>query len=152
MRAYRLSRPEHASTALEGIGARLYPGRWNRKGVAMVYLGEHVSLAMLEVLVHMNWADVPAGHRLQTFELPEGEIYRLPESDWPEGWNELPYRDTVREAGSRFVSEGRYLAMAVPSAIAPGECNLLLNPLHPAIARVVLVSDQALSFDDRLLK
>ena len=107
---------------------------------------------MLEVLVHMNWADVPAGHRLQTFELPEGEIYRLPESDWPEGWNELPYRDTVREAGSRFVSEGRYLAMAVPSAIAPGECNLLLNPLHPAIARVVLVSDQALSFDDRLLK
>ena len=38
--------------ALDGEGARLYGGRWSPQGIPIVYAAEHLSLAVLEVLVH----------------------------------------------------------------------------------------------------
>lgn len=48
---WRLVTARYADTAFSGEGARLYGGRWNRKGVAMVYTAGSQSLAMLEMLV-----------------------------------------------------------------------------------------------------
>jgi RES domain-containing protein len=42
--------------------------------------------------------------------------------------------------------------LSVPSAVIPIERNLLLNPLHPAIAQVRITDDQPFSFDPRLLR
>ncbi|MBC8006624.1 MAG: RES domain-containing protein, partial [Prolixibacteraceae bacterium] len=44
----------YAGTAFSGEGARLYGGRWNRKGVPMVYTAGSQSLAMLKCLCKMS--------------------------------------------------------------------------------------------------
>jgi RES domain-containing protein len=36
MRVWRLCRARHAATAFDGEGARLFGGRWNEKGMAVV--------------------------------------------------------------------------------------------------------------------
>ena len=54
---YRLVRAERASEALSGEGARLYGGRWNPPGAAVVYAAESRALAVLET---MEAEDVPS--------------------------------------------------------------------------------------------
>lgn len=152
MRIYRVSKPEYVATALLGNGAALAPGRWNGAGVRLAYVAPSVSLAMLEILVHVNREDVPEGLRILTFEIPDDAIHVLPERDWPTLWNALPYDDDVRAVGDAFVREGRHLALQVPSAVARGESNLLLNPAHARFREVVLLADDPLAMDARLFR
>src|SRR5690606_33994150 len=101
-------------------------------------------LAMLEILVHVNREDVPEGRRLLAFEIPDDAVYDLPEDAWPPQWNRLPYDDRVRAIGDAFVREGRHLAMRVPSAVARGEFNVLINPAHPRFGEIVLLANDEL--------
>lgn len=60
-------------------------GRWNSLGVPMVYTSPTLSLAILEVLVHLN-----SPRRFDNFvtlelELPESELMMLPQSELAEG-------------------------------------------------------------------
>ena len=48
---WRLVTARFADSAFSGEGARLYGGRWNRKGVPIVYTAGSQSLVMLEILV-----------------------------------------------------------------------------------------------------
>ena len=50
--AWRISRAAFAD--LSGTGARLYGGRWNSPGRAMIYAAEAAALAVLEVRVHLD--------------------------------------------------------------------------------------------------
>lgn len=150
MEIFRVSKPEFVSTALMGYGTALSPGRWNTKGIRLAYTATSVSLAMLEILVHINLGDVPAGLRVLAYELPDDAICDLARTAWPKGWNELPYSDAVRGVGDRFIREGAHLALRVPSAVARGEFNLLVNPQHPRFSEIVLQSDVPLALDPRL--
>ena len=78
MRVYRISRPEYVATALLGNGAALAPGRWNSRGVRLAYTASSVSLAMLEILVHVNREDVPEGRRMLAYEIPDAALAELP--------------------------------------------------------------------------
>ena len=51
---YRLIKSEFAHDAWSGQGAHLYGGRWNHKGTPAVYASTQISLAALEILVHIN--------------------------------------------------------------------------------------------------
>lgn len=150
MHVYRISSPEYVATALQGNGAALAPGRWNSAGVRLVYVAASVSLAMLEILVHVNREDVPEGRRLLCYALPDDAVHDLPRHEWPTGWNELPYSEAVRNVGDAFVREARHLALRVPSAVARGESNLLINPVHPRFAEIVLIYNDPLALDPRL--
>jgi len=151
VRVYRISKQEYVSTSLTGIGAASYPGRWNSKGVRLVYTASSHSLALLEMLVHVNTThDVPENLRLLAYELPDACIHDLDPALLPEGWDQLPYSQPVRSVGDGFVRAGRHLALRVPSAITPSESNLLINPGHADIARVKEVGNTPLSPDPRL--
>lgn len=39
---------------LSGAGARIYGGRWNEKGIAVVYTASSPALATVELLVHVD--------------------------------------------------------------------------------------------------
>jgi RES domain-containing protein len=52
MRAFRLCRSSYP--AYDGEGACRVGGRWNSKGVRVLYMSENRSLAVLEVLVHLS--------------------------------------------------------------------------------------------------
>ena len=150
MRVYRISRPEYVATALLGNGAALAPGRWNSRGVRLAYTASSVSLAMLEILVHVNREDVPEGRRMLAYEIPDEALAELPPNRWPRGWDKLPYSDAVRRVGDGFVRDGRQLALRVPSAVARGEFNVLVNPAHPQFGQIRLLADDPLALDPRL--
>ncbi|MGD8932614.1 MAG: RES family NAD+ phosphorylase, partial [Chromatiales bacterium] len=52
MKAWRLCRAPFAR--LDGSGAESKGGRWNSPGRPVVYASKHLSLAILEVLVHLE--------------------------------------------------------------------------------------------------
>ena len=150
MRVYRICKAIYVSVALQGQGAAMVPGRWNSAGVRMAYTAASVSLAMLEMLVHMNRDVVPDGLRLLTFELPPNTVKDLAKKDWPKGWDQLPYADAVRASGDRFIADGNDLALRVPSAIAKYESNILINPAHEKFGKIKLLLDEPLPLDRRL--
>ena len=55
MIVYRLTSGDHIKD-LSGTGAKLYGGRWNSAGLHAIYSTENISLAILEVLVHVKTA------------------------------------------------------------------------------------------------
>ena len=56
--AWRIVQTHVADHAFSGEGARRYGGRWNSKGHAVVYTSGSISLAILEILVHIQIYDI----------------------------------------------------------------------------------------------
>ena len=77
-RAWRLCRRRYAARAFDGEGARLSGGRWNLPGVAVVYTSATVSLAALEMLVHVDVGDAPADLVAIPLDIPGGVAIREP--------------------------------------------------------------------------
>jgi len=136
-----------AFTALDGEGARLYGGRWNSAGRPMVYTAASPSLALLEVLVHLDLPPelIPDTYRLLTIEVPDDSpTVSLKASP-------ATPADCL-SAGDAFLKEAAALALLVPSVIVPQERNALLNPRHDAMGRVRLIADTPFQLDPRLLR
>jgi RES domain-containing protein len=135
-----------AFAALDGEGARLYGGRWNSPGRPMIYAAGSPSLAVLEVLAHLDLPPelMPDDYRLLAIEIPDdAEIERLDEA--PAG------ADACVAAGDDFLKRGRALAILVPSVVVPQELNALINVRHGDMARVRLIREEPFRFDPRLL-
>ncbi|MGH9851922.1 MAG: RES family NAD+ phosphorylase [Blastocatellia bacterium] len=151
MRVWRLCRAKHAATAFDGEGARLFGGRWNEKGVPVVYASATLSLAALEVLVHHRVplppqdfvaisADFPQRVRLETIE----------EARLPRDWQADPPPRELQQIGSEWARSLRSLVLVVPSALISQEFNYLINPRHPAFARLKIAAPKPFPFDPRL--
>jgi RES domain-containing protein len=142
LRAWRIARVPYAD--LTGEGARLFGGRWNSPGSAVVYLAEHPALAMLEILVHLDLdpAALPVDYVLMTVAIPDG-VNILDASVELFAGREFRY-------GDEWIMQKRSLLLRVPSAVMPQSSNVLLNPAHVDAERVALVGIDNLNFDARL--
>ncbi len=144
MRAWRLARRRYA--ALDGAGARHYGGRWNRPGQAVVYASENLSLAVLEIIVHLEVAldEFPSDYVKIAIEVPDAvsirRIERLPKTD-----------AEMSEFGSRWYESASSAVLAVPSIVVPEEFNLLLNPEHADFHKIKAAASRPFRFDRRLL-
>jgi RES domain-containing protein len=132
---WRIVTHRFAASAFSGEGARLFGGRWNRKGEPVVYTAQSRSLAFLEMLVQdeplrANYVLIPA-------EIP-GDIARLKidSKQLPKHWRTLEARETLQEIGNQWLRSAKYCVLEVPSAVIPAELNLLLNPAHRDFARI----------------
>lgn len=153
VKVWRICRQPFATTALDGIGGLYVGGRWHRRGRPIVYTASSAALAALEVLVHVDPLDAPDDLRLLTLELPDDLlIERVEVALLPARWLAVPAPDELALLGAEWLASRRTAALSVPSAVIPIERNLLLNPLHPAIAQVRITGDQPFSFDPRLLR
>lgn len=150
MIAWRLLKTRHLADAFTGEGARSFGGRWNGPGTRVVYCAEHVSLAALEVLAHLEHSAPLGAYSLIRVEFPDDRIERLAPSALPEGWDAFPAPPATRKVGDEWAASGRSLALAVPSALAPGEHNFLLNPAHPDFRRLTRSKPRPFVFDARL--
>ncbi len=150
MRVWRLCRRKHA--AFDGEGARLAGGRWNRKGTAVVYVSETLSLAALEYLVHLDIALAPDDLVAAPAEIPDAlPVTRLEAADLPRGWRRYPAPEALGELGTAWASARRTAVLSVPSAVVPQERNLILNPAHPDFPKIRPHPPERFSFDPRLL-
>ena len=67
---YRIAKESYIRD-LSGSGPRLYGGRWNPKGVSVIYTSENRALAVLELFVHMSRTIIPPNLSLATIEVPD---------------------------------------------------------------------------------
>lgn len=150
MRLFRIAKKRYADD-LSGEGARLYGGRWNKKGDPVVYTSESVSLAAMEVLVNLPAADLPNDLRLITIQIPDdADIHEIRTDELPEGWTRYPSPELLANMGKRWIESGETLLLRVPSAVIPWEQNMLINPLHKMMESVEIESMEPFGFDNRL--
>ncbi|ANF56299.1 RES family NAD+ phosphorylase [Halotalea alkalilenta] len=134
--AYRLIKKKWQASAFDGEGARLFGGRWNSRGKSCVYLASSESLAMLEVMVHLNDYGLLRHYAILQVRLPEDAIIHLPIDQLPDDWRDEPAPPSTAELGDGWLGGGSSLALAVPSVVVPRELNYLLNPTHPLFKQI----------------
>lgn len=147
---WRILKSARAATAFNGEGARLYGGRWNSPGRAVVYTAQSESLAALELLVHLQ-----ASHLLMSYSsIPAAFDNKLVEvvdpAALPSNWRGYPAPLTLQQIGDQWVAEARSMVLQVPSAIVPSELNFIFNPSHPDFAQVSIGRPTSFRFDPRL--
>jgi RES domain-containing protein len=146
MRVWRLA--TSLFPPLNGEGARLRGGRWNSPGTPVVYASAHLSLAILELLVHVDPADLPDNLVSYEIVVPDDAVEELDENTLAPAWRTDLH--VTRDVGDRWARASGMLALGVPSVIVPGERNYLLNPAHPDAAQLRVVSSAPFAFDERL--
>jgi RES domain-containing protein len=151
MKAWRLSRFDSQQRTFDREGARLFPGRWNSAGVPVVYASEHLSLAALEVLVHVRIDQVRVTFHGFEITIPDALVEVVPDKQLPKGWDGAPIVAATREFGSTWARDRRSVALSVPSAIVRQERNFVLNPLHPDFAKLKFGRSMRFRFDERLV-
>jgi len=148
--AWRIVKKKHAATAFSGKGAASTGGRWNSRGVAVVYTSSTRSLAALENLVHLN-PPVQFHYVLFRIEFPAALIEHFPPKALPGNWRKEPPPPAAQKIGDAWVREARSAVLALPSVIVSGEPNYLLNPAHPDFKKITICKPERFSFDPRLL-
>ncbi len=149
MRVFRICRKVHA--AFDGEGARLYGGRWNRRGTAVVYASESLALAALELLVHAEPALLPDDLVSVAADVPDAlGVESVAARELPRDWRRHPAPEALAERGTEWARSGRTAVLAVPSALVPRERNFLLNPAHPDFKKIRPHGPEPFALDARL--
>jgi RES domain-containing protein len=145
-------KPKHAATAFTGEGARLYGGRWNSKGIAVVYTAGNAALAALELLVHLASHQLLESYRLCSVTFDDTLVEEIGYSDLPRNWRSDPAPLALKQIGDVWVVSQASAVLQVPSVIVDSEFNYLLNPAHPDFPRIQIGTAKDFRFDSRLLK
>jgi len=136
---------------LSGVGGLRAAGRWHSQGRRIVYLADHPSSALLEMLVHMDRDLIPPTYQLLRIDIPpDMKIEPLAAGDLAGNWR----NDTTatREVGDRWLDRLTSALLQVPSAISEQGQNFLLNPAHPDAVTVIVAEIVRAPFDARLLR
>ncbi|HWJ25941.1 MAG TPA: RES family NAD+ phosphorylase [Flavisolibacter sp.] len=141
MDLYRIVKNKSRVSDLSGMGAFIAGGRCNSPGTYMLYTSESSSLALLESLVHFDPEEFVPNLYVMKLQLAEhAPVLTLPDKDYPKDWT-APESLKCNALGDQIMSEARYLALKVKSAVNPIEYNYLLNPLFPGFHDLVKVSE-----------
>jgi len=154
IQAWRITKTTDRRKAFSGEGARLYGGRWNSKGIPVVYAAATRSLAMLEILVHMRNTQQtvpPIPYMLFPASFDERLLEELPPSSLPADWDLEPPTDSTKSIGDAWVSAASSPVLSLPSVLVPETWNVLVNPLHPEANLLKITETYEHAFDARLL-
>jgi RES domain-containing protein len=149
---WRIVQSRHAKMAFDGEGARRFGGRWNHKGTPVVYTASSMSLAALEMLVHLSAPEILIRYVSIPIEFDDSLCIRLDPKSLPRNWRNSPPLIATRDVGTEWVNNGASAILAVPSAMVPAEWNFLINPKHPDFRKVSIGGQQPFKYDPRLLK
>lgn len=148
--AYRITKYKYADAIWSGDGARLYGGRWNSKGVPVVYAAENRSLAAMAQLVHVLKPRALRDYVIADIRFDDARVQRVNPRILPAGWDEPVAPAWLRQYGDDWVAAGRYPVLAVPSAVIDGEWNYLINPAHEEFDSLPKSRPVTFAYDRRL--
>lgn len=117
----------------------------------MVYTAGSQSLAVLEMLVQ----DEPlrARYVMIPATVPKNlRIERITPDQLPPDWRGAAGREQLQATGTDWIKRRSSAVLAVPSSVIPAESNYLLNPLHPAFARIEIGRAEEFVTDLRLVR
>ncbi|MDP9114183.1 MAG: RES family NAD+ phosphorylase [Acidobacteriota bacterium] len=143
MRIYRLHRRQRAAS--DYSGSLRFAGRWNPAGTPILYASTALSLACLELLVHLSPEQIPLDYVYTAAEIPANPSAH-------EFHGSLRDSEVTRRYGHAWVTSQNSLAIYVPSVIIPVEFNVLLNPIHAEFQTVQWDASKPFAFDSRLLR
>ena len=148
MKVWRICKRAHA--AFDGEGARKAGGRWNPRGVAVVYASETLSLAALELLVHADPELLPDDLVAIEADVPETvRVRRIEDDKLPRGWRRHPAPEVLTRIGADWVKDLETAILSVPSALVPREANFLLNPSHADFKKIRVGKPEPFDLDPR---
>jgi RES domain-containing protein len=150
--AWRLARPEFAEQ-LDGEGSRTEGGRWNPVGLPALYTSEHLALSVLEVYVHLppQMRDVLPVLTAVHISIPDDVgITRVTRQQLAVLLASANPLAACQSIGGAWISGGHDLVLQVPSVLVAEETNLVLNPAHPRMREVKILSSRSFKFDPRL--
>lgn len=149
--AWRLVKRSRVDTAFDGEGAYRYGGRWNSKGQRLVYASSTLSLALLEILVHIDPSKTVPELMAVPIEVPKNLLELGPYSALDKICESLPLSlKQTRQIGDIWATTAKQPVLQVPSAIIPIEHNYLFNPAHPDFSLCRIGEPEPLSLDTRL--
>src|SRR5262249_21822494 len=134
---------------LSGVGGLRAAGRWHSQGRRIVYLADHPSSALLEMLVHLDRDLIPATYQLLRVSVPDDIIVEIADETLPADWRSKTM--SSRNVGDQWLDRSTNALLQVPSAISERGNNYLLNPAHPDAAKIMVAEVIQAPFDSRLL-
>ena len=145
---YRLTSGDHIND-LSGTGSKLFGGRWNSPGMKAIYTTENISLAILEILVHVKKYKRPSDYHLLAISIPESiKPFIINKEKLKKNWkDDAVYTQFI---GDEFLKAGQSMVLKVPSVIVEQENNFILNPAHSDSNKIKIVSKKLFEFDKRL--
>lgn len=152
LHAWRIVKAKHAAAAFDGDGARRAGGRWNSRGTVVVYAAGSVSLAMLEMLVHLESEELLRKYVLFEVVWDRSLTEELSLKSLPSNWRASPAPAALQRIGDAWITAATSTVLRVPSALVPQESNFLLNPAHPDFSRLSIGPKQPIRFDRRLVR
>lgn len=150
MFAWRIAKAKRARD-LSGLGAALDGGRWNNVDVPALYMGLSPAICGLETFVHTTrYPALPL--TITRFVLPDDQtLYLEPNpSELPKSWEAIPPDRPSMTYGATWLQGRTHLGLIVPSAVLPLERNIVINPKHPAIAKVRVDEVFDFMYDERM--
>jgi RES domain-containing protein len=149
---WRLAWPQFAAE-LDGGGNMKTGARWNSPGRGAVYASFNLSLCVLESFAHLppllriNLPEMAAVR----IEVPdEASRLDIDLADLPSDLIGEEAEERCRQLGDGWLTAQEHLTCTVPSIIVPQERNVMINPAHPLMSKVKIVSNERFRFDARL--
>ena len=143
---YRIVEDRKSAQAFSGADGPA-EGRWTTRASPVIYASLSPAGAMLEFMAHLE-GRTPEALVLAVASLPVEDV--LVQAELREDWDQRPYRAEVQAIGDAWRAAGKSLALRVPSALCPDECNLLINPEHPHFPHLVTVRLHPVTVDERI--
>jgi RES domain-containing protein len=150
IRAWRIVKKAFSADAFNGEGARLYGGRWNSAGVAMVYTAGSKSLATLELLVHLDSSAHLPSYSICPVDFDDKLGKVIDSAALPSNWRQSPPPTSLQTIGDEWISHQSSVVLSVASAVVPDEKNYLINPAHRDFKRLAIGAMEPFSLDSRL--
>jgi RES domain-containing protein len=150
--AWRLTQPAFARI-LNGEGNRIVGARWNSPGRGVVYACANLSLSILEAYVHFpaQFRTAPPECEAVRLSIPDdATTTRVTMEELEELLGEADPIAACRAVGDRWLDVATDLMLVAPSVIVPEELNIMINPDHPDMRAVSIVSTRRFRFDPRI--
>ncbi|TKB98400.1 RES family NAD+ phosphorylase [Pedobacter cryotolerans] len=134
MIVYRIADKKYINDR-EGIGAKLFGGRWNEINVPCLYTSEHISLAFLEKFIYAKGAESMLNLALLKIEVPNDLIFEVDVKKLKKDWaDDIEYSQWL---GQQLLADLSVLAFKVPSSIIEPEFNVVINVNATKLSSVI---------------
>lgn len=151
IRAWRIVKTRYSADAFTGEGARLFGGRWNSSGIAMVYTAGSKSLATLELLVHLDNTSALSSFSICPVDFADSLVELIDAATLPRDWRQSPPPISLQAVGDDWTSRGSSVVLRAPSAVIETEYNYLINPAHNDFKKLVVGGLEVFKLDPRLI-
>ncbi len=139
MRAWRFHRSIY--DPLDTTGSQTFGGRWNARGVPVLYASLTYAGGLLELMAHASIPRrPPRDHFACLVQIPDDAGLIVLEPPYPRGWDHPDDYRVARRLAEPWVSAGKELCLEVPSVPgSPVQRNLVINARHPRLGEVEAV-------------